>query len=296
MRIGFIGLGNMGGPMALNMIRAGHSLAVHDIRRNMAEPHLAGGAQWADTPADAARNREIVFTSLPGPREVEAVALGANGIIEGIERGAIYADLSTSSPTLIRRIYAAFAEKGVAVLDTPVSGGPPGARNATLSVMAGGDEGAYMRIKPALEAIGDKLQYIGEVGAGEVAKIVHNMMIFCTISLLAEAFTMGVKAGVEPEKLYTAVRNGAYGQGMMLAMLPATVFKGRFDVSSGTINIVHKDVAVATELAREVGVPTRIAARVEQDLIAAIARGLGEKDAAAAFTIQEERAGVKVRS
>ncbi|HXZ88831.1 MAG TPA: NAD(P)-dependent oxidoreductase [Candidatus Binataceae bacterium] len=296
MRIGFIGLGNMGGPMALNLIKAGHSLAVHDLRRDMAQAHLAGGAQWADSPAEAARGREVVFTSLPGPREVEAVALGRNGIIDGIERGAIYADLSTSSPTLIRRIHAALAEKGVAVLDTPVSGGPPGARNATLSVMAGGDEGDYLRLKPALEAIGDKLQYVGEVGAGEVAKIVHNMMIFCTISLFAEAFTMGIKAGVDPQKLYTAVRNGAYGQGMMLAMLPATVFKGRFDVSSGTINIVHKDIALATEVARKASVPMRMAALVEQDLLEAIARGLGEKDLAAAFTVQEERAGVKVRS
>jgi 3-hydroxyisobutyrate dehydrogenase-like beta-hydroxyacid dehydrogenase len=296
MRIGFIGLGNMGGPMALNLIKAGHVLTVHDIRRNMAQAHLDAGAQWAESPAAAARNCEIVLTSLPGPREVEAVALGSNGIIEGIDRGAIYADLSTSSATLIRRMSEVFSEKGVAVLDVPVSGGPPGARNATLSVMAGGDESAYLRLKPALEAIGDKLQYVGEVGSGEVAKIVHNMMIFCTISLFAEAFTMGVKAGVDPEKLYAAVRNGAYGQGMMLSMLPRTVFKGRFDVASGTINIVHKDLALATELAREAGVPTRMAALVEQDLLEAIAHGLGEKDLGAAFTIQEGRAGVKVRS
>jgi 3-hydroxyisobutyrate dehydrogenase-like beta-hydroxyacid dehydrogenase len=296
MQIGFIGLGNMGGPMALNLIKAGHAVTVHDIRRNMADAHLAAGAHWAESPAEAARGREVVFTSLPGPREVEAVALGPNGIIEGIDHGAIYADLSTSSPTLIRRLHEAFVKKGVMVLDAPVSGGPPGARNATLSVMAGGDEGAYLRLKPALEAIGDKLQYVGEVGSGEVAKIVHNMMIFCTIALFAEAFTMGVKAGVDPERLYTAVRNGAYGQGMMLTMLPRTVFKGRFDVASGTINIVHKDLALATEVGRDNGVPMRMASLVEQDLLEAVARGLGEKDLGAAFTIQEDRAGVKVRS
>src|SRR5215469_15942477 len=123
-RIGFIGLGNMGGPMALNLIKAGHTLTVHDVRRNMAEAHLAAGAKWADTPADVAQGNEIIFTSLPGPKEIEAVALGGeNGIIHGIQRGSVYADLSTNSPTLIRRIHGIFAEKGIPVLDTPVSGG-----------------------------------------------------------------------------------------------------------------------------------------------------------------------------
>src|SRR5579863_7875061 len=128
MRVGFIGLGNMGGPMALNMIKAGHSLIVNDIRRTMAEPHLAGGAQWADTPGALAAKSELVLTSLPGPKEVEAVALGANGILSGIETGAVYADLSTNSPTVIRRIHEVFKAKGIAMLDAPVSGGIPGAR------------------------------------------------------------------------------------------------------------------------------------------------------------------------
>src|SRR5208282_587880 len=134
MRIGFIGLGNMGGPMALNMIKAGHALTVYDLRRAAADPHLAAGARWADSPAAVAAECEVVVTSLPGPKEIEEVALGEGGIIGRIARGAIYADLSTNSPAVIRRLHAAFKEKGIEVLDTPVSGGVPGARNATLAV------------------------------------------------------------------------------------------------------------------------------------------------------------------
>jgi 3-hydroxyisobutyrate dehydrogenase-like beta-hydroxyacid dehydrogenase len=298
MRIGFIGLGNMGGPMALNLIKAGHSLTVHDIRREMAEPHVSGGAKWAETPADVARVSELILTSLPGPKEVEAVSLGGeNGIIHGIQKGSVYADLSTNSPTVIRRLHAIFAEKGISMIDAPVSGGVPGARNATLSVMVGGDEAIYNRIKPALDAIGDKVAYIGAIGAGAVAKLVHNMIAICTTEILAEAFTMGVKAGVPPQALLTAVQNGAYGQGMMLkGMMPKMIFTGNFDRVTFALKLARKDLGLATELAREHNVPMPVANIVEQDMLEALVHGLGEKDSSAAFTVQEDRAGVKVRT
>ncbi|HLW71953.1 MAG TPA: NAD(P)-dependent oxidoreductase [Candidatus Binataceae bacterium] len=296
MRIGFIGLGNMGGPMALNLLKAGHTLVVHDVRRAAAEPHLAGGAKWADTPADAAKDAELVLTSLPGPKEVEAVAIGGeNGIIHGIGKCAVYADLSTNSPTLIRRLHATFAEKGIPMIDAPVSGGVPGARNATLAVMVGGDEQIYNRIKPALDGIGDKVSYVGAIGAGAVAKLVHNMIAICSMQILAEAFTMGVKAGVPAEALFTAVQNGAYGQGMLLRALPKVIFKGNFDRVSFALKLARKDLALATQLARENDVGMPLASLVEQDLLAAVTHGLGEKDSSAAFTVQEDRAGVKVR-
>jgi 3-hydroxyisobutyrate dehydrogenase len=297
MRIGFIGLGNMGGPMALNLIKAGHSLVVNDIRRNMAEPHLAGGAKWADTPADAAKDVDLVLTSLPGPKEVEAVAIGGeNGIIHGIRKGTVYADLSTNSPTLIRRLHKTFADKGIELLDAPVSGGVPGARNATLAVMVGGDRATYERIKPALDGIGDKVSYVGAIGAGAVAKLVHNMIAICSMQVLAEAFTMGVKAGVPAEDLFTAVQNGAYGQGMLLRALPKVIFKGNFDRVSFALKLARKDLGLATELAREHNVGMPIANIVEQDMLEALVHGLGEKDSSAAFTVQEDRAGVKVRA
>jgi 3-hydroxyisobutyrate dehydrogenase len=296
MRIGFIGLGNMGGPMALNMIKAGHALTVYDVRREAAEPHLAAGARWAESPGAVAAECELVVTSLPGPKEIEEVALGEGGIIGGIARGAIYADLSTNSPALVRRLHAAFKEKGIEVLDTPVSGGIPGARNATLAVMVGGDRAAFEKIKPALDAIGDKVSYIGESGAGSVAKLVHNMIAICSTQLLAEAFTMGVKAGVAPEALLKVVQDGAYGQGMLLTgTFPKMVFRGNFDRVTFALKLARKDLGLATEVGRELNVPMPLASLVEQDFLAALAHGLGEKDSTIAVTIQEDRAGVKIR-
>ncbi len=297
MRVGIIGLGNMGGPMALNIIKKGHSVVVNDIRREMAEPHLAAGAQWAASPAAVAARSEVVLTSLPGPREVEAVALGPNGILSGIERGAVYADLSTNSPTVIRRIHGVFAEKGIAMLDAPVSGGIPGARHATLAVMVGGDKETYERIKPVLDAIGDKVAYVGAIGAGAVAKLVHNMVAICSTQLLVEAFTMGMKAGVSADALLKAVSDGAYGQGMILkGALPKMIMKGNFDRVTFALKLARKDLGLATEVGREFNVPMPIASLVEQDFLSALAHGLGEKDSTAAVTVQEDRANVKVRS
>ena len=163
MKIGFIGLGNMGGPMALNLIKAGHALVVHDVRHESAGPHLERGAKWAASPRDAARESELVLTSLPGPREVEAVALGPNGIIHGAVAGTIFADLSTNSPTTMRRLHAAFKDKGVHVLDAPVSGGVWGAQRGTLQLMVGGDEAIFREVKSVLQACGDK-----EIGRAHV--------------------------------------------------------------------------------------------------------------------------------
>jgi len=297
MRVGFIGLGNMGGPMALNMIKAGHTLTVYDLRREAAELHLAAGAQWADSPASVAAQSEVVVTSLPGPKEVEAVALGEAGILSKLAGGAVYADLSTNSPSVIRQLHATFKAKGIDMLDAPVSGGVPGARNATLAVMVGGKKEVFERIKPVLDAIGDKVTYIGESGAGAVAKLVHNMIAICSTPLLAEAFTMGVKAGVAPESLLKVVEDGAYGQGMLLkGTMPKMVFRGNFDRVTFALKLARKDLGLATEVGRELNVPMPIASLVEQDFLSALANGLGEKDSTAAVTIQEGRANVKVRT
>jgi 3-hydroxyisobutyrate dehydrogenase len=296
MKVGFIGLGNMGGPMALNMIKKGHTLVVYDVRREAAEPHLAAGAQWAESAAAAAAQSEVVVTSLPGPKDVESVALGEGGILSKLARGAVYADLSTNSPTVIRSLHATFKAKGIEMLDAPVSGGIVGARAGTLAVMVGGSKEAFERIKPVLDAIGDKVSYIGESGAGAVAKLVHNMIAICSTQLLAEAFTMGVKAGVAPEALLKVVQDGAYGQGMLLSgTMPKMVFRGNFDRVSFALKLARKDLGLATEVGRENNVPMPIASLVEQDFLSAIANGLADKDSTAAFTIQEQRANVKVR-
>lgn len=296
MRIAFIGLGTMGKHMAANLLEHGHELVVHDIRREAADPFLKMGARWADSPAAAAREAEMTLTSLPGPKEVELVALGPNGVIEGAAAGSVYADLSTSSPTLIRRIYNEFAKRGIHVLDSPVSGGPRGAERGTLQLMIGGDEAVFERVKGALGAIGDKVSHIGEIGSGEVAKLCHNLAGYCQQVALAEVFTLGVKAGVRPEKLLEAIKGGAYGQGHMFEVrMPDVILKEDFDNARFALQLARKDVGLATELAREFQVPMAVSAITEQVMIEGLVRGWGAKDSSSIWMIQEERAGVKVR-
>jgi 3-hydroxyisobutyrate dehydrogenase len=297
MRIGFIGLGNMGGPMALNLIKAGHALTVFDMRRDAAKPHLAAGAKWADDVAAVTRGAEIVMTSLPGPPEVEAVALGPGGILEAAQPGTVYADLSTNSPTVMRKIHAAFKAKGVHVLDAPVSGGVLGAQRGTLQVMVGGDESIYREVEGVLKPIGHNVGYMGAIGAGSIAKLVHNMVSITSRMLLAEGFTLGVKAGVKPEALLEAIRGASFGQNMSLSHhIPDIVFKGDFDTVRFGLALARKDVGLATALAREFNVPMPIAAIGEQILMEAMARGWGDKDSTSPWMLQEEAAGVTVRA
>ncbi len=192
MKVGFIGLGTMGGPMALNLIKAGHDVTVHDINKDSAKQHIADGASWADTPADLAKASEVVFTSLPGPVEMEAVALGENGLKDGLSPGDCYFDLSTNSPTLVRRVHAEMAKNGVHVFDAPVSGGPAGAKSGKLALWVGGDEAQFNENKAVLDDIGDRAMYVGAIGAGAIAKLVHNCSGYMMQTVFAEVFTMGV--------------------------------------------------------------------------------------------------------
>lgn len=295
MKIGFIGVGTMGRHMASNLQKAGHDLVVHDLRREAAAPHLAAGATWADTPKQAAEGVEVVFTSLPGPPEVEAVALGENGIIEGIAPGAAYFDLSTNSPALVRRLHAIFAEQGVALLDSPVSGGPKGAETGRLALWIGGDEAVFQKYKSVLDTIGGEPYYIGPIGAGSVTKLVHNCAGYAVQTALAEVFTLGVKAGVEPLALFKAVRNGASGRRRTFDGLVDQFLPGTFDPPAFALRLAHKDVSLATALGRELGVPMRLANLTLAELTEAMNRGWGERDSRVAMLLQEERAGVDVR-
>jgi 3-hydroxyisobutyrate dehydrogenase-like beta-hydroxyacid dehydrogenase len=297
MRIAFIGLGTMGGRMVANLQKAGHELVVHDVRREAGEAALSRGARWAEDPADAARQGDIIMTSLPGPKEVEQVVLGTTGILDGAKPDSIYADVSTSSPTLIRHIHKVLGERGVHVVDAPVSGGPAGAENATLQIMVGCDPAIFERIKPALLGIGDKITYIGEVGAGEVAKLVHNQIALAVQQVVAEGLTLGVKAGVPPERLLEAIRGGAYGRGGggVGQGIENIVFKAAWDTPRFALALARKDIGLATDLAADYGVPMPLAALAEQTLIECVNRGWGGKDMSAAWALQEERAGVEVR-
>jgi 3-hydroxyisobutyrate dehydrogenase-like beta-hydroxyacid dehydrogenase len=294
MKIGFIGVGTMGAFRASNLQSAGHALIVNDVRKDAAAPHLAAGAIWAGTPREVAKDAEVIFTSLPGPPEVEAVALGADGLISGMNRGAAFFDLSTNSPGLVRRLHAAFAEKSFHLLDAPVSGGPKGAKTRKLALWVGGERSVFDKFKPVLDAIGDQAYYVGPIGAGSVAKLVHNCAGYAIQTALAEVFTMGVKAGVDPLTLWQAVRQGAQGRRRTFDGLADQFLPGIFEPPSFALKLAHKDVSLATAVGREFGVPMRIANLALEELTEAMNRGWAGRDSRVAMLLQEERAGVKI--
>jgi 3-hydroxyisobutyrate dehydrogenase len=295
MKLGFIGLGTMGGSMAYNALQGGHEMVVHDLRREMATPHLEAGATWADTPRQVAEASDIVFTSLPGPTEVEAVALGEDGLGQGLSEGKVYFDLSTNSPASIRRIHQTLSARGIHVLDAPVSGGPRGARTRNLAVWVGGDREVYERCKPVLDSIGDKVYYVGPIGCGAIAKLVHNCTGYIVQCALAEVFTMGVKAGVEPLALWQAVRRGAQGRRGTFEGLSEHLLPGKFDPPDFALRLARKDVDLAVSVGREYDVPMRLANLALQELTEALNRGWGDRDSRVAMLLQEERANVEVR-
>jgi 3-hydroxyisobutyrate dehydrogenase len=295
MKVGFIGLGTMGASMASNIQQRGWEMIVNDIRPAAAKPHLAAGAKWADTPRQIAEASDVVFTSLPGPPEVEAVALGDDGLLAGLGAGKAYFDLSTNSPTLVRRIHSLFGARGIHVLDAPVSGGPRGARTRKLAIWVGGDETVFLRHKPVLDAMGDQVIRVGPIGAGSVAKLVHNCAGYVVQCALAEVFTLGVKAGVEPLALWQAVRQGANGRQRLYDRLADNFLQGKYDPPSFALRLAHKDVSLATALGREHHVPMRLAHLTLEEMTEALNRGWGERDSRVAMLLQEERAGVQVR-
>ena len=295
MKVGFIGLGTMGASMAYNCLQGGNEMVVHDIRRESATQHLEAGAVWADSPREVAESSEIVFTSLPGPTEVEAVGLGDDGILEGMIEGKVYFDLSTSTPTLIRRIHEQAAARGIHVLDAPVSGGPRGAASRNLAIWVGGDKEVFDRCKPVLDSIGDKAYYVGPIGCGAIAKLVHNCTGYIVQAALAEVFTMGVKAGVEPLALWQAVRKGAQGRRGTFEGLAEHLLPGKFDPPDFALRLARKDVDLAVGVGREYDVPMRLAQLTLQEMTEALNRGWGHRDSRVAMLLQEERSGVEVR-
>ncbi|MGA9866687.1 MAG: NAD(P)-dependent oxidoreductase [Acetobacteraceae bacterium] len=294
MKVGFIGLGTMGAGMAANLHKAGHVLLVSDTRRAAAERFVNAGAVWAATPRAVAEQADLVFTSLPGPPEVEAVALGPDGLLGAMRKDAAYFDLSTNSPTLMRRVHAAFAERGAHALDAPVSGGPRGAATGKLAIWVGGEQAVFDRHKPVLDAMGDQACYVGPIGAGSVAKLVHNMFGYIMTTGLAEVFTMGVKAGIEPLAIWEAVRQGAIGRRGAFDAMPDQFLSNTYEPPAFALRLAHKDVSLACTLGREMGVPMRLANMVQAEMTEAMNRGWADRDSRSAMLLQMERAGVSI--
>jgi 3-hydroxyisobutyrate dehydrogenase len=281
----------MGKGIALNLRKAGHDMMVHDVRRAVAEPHLQAGSAWGESVADVARFSEVVFTSLPGPPEVESVALGEGGLLANMPPGSTWLDLSTNSPQLIRRLHELFEVRGIKMLDAPVSGGTRGANEGTLAIWVGGDEAEFEIQRPVLEAIGNAPKYIGPIGAGTVAKLSHNVLTYMLQTALLECFTLGVKGGVEPLALWDALRHGAIGRTRTFDLI-GMYLRGNFDAGGFTLRLAHKDVTLATDLGRELGVPMRVANLALSELTEGMNRGWADKDSWVTALLQEERTGL----
>ena len=297
LNIGFIGLGNMGKGMCLNIIQSGYKVTVYDIDKEATLPAIEMGATWADSPKDLSEKCSIIFTSLPGPKEVEAVSIGEHGIFHGITNGSIWVDLSTSSPTLIRVLHQTFSSKGAKVMDAPVSGGVTGAETGQLAIMAGGDEEIFLSLKPIFKSFCDRLTYTGPIGTGTICKLMNNAFQFGMETLLSESLTLGVKAGVATETLVECMRNGTGGRGTILNVtLPQTYFQGNFDPPRSKLIGAQKDMFLALELARKHDVPMAAVSHTYDEITSAVNRGWGQLDYRVRLLLQEERAGnIEVR-
>jgi 3-hydroxyisobutyrate dehydrogenase len=292
MRVGFVGVGFMGRHMARNVLNGGHEMKVYDVNREAADEVLSLGAAWVNSPREAAEGSEITFTSLPTPQVVEQVASGEGGVLSGAGRGSALFDLSTTDPSTIQRIAARAEASGIHVLDAPVSGGTGGAEAGTLCVMVGGDRDTYDRFKPVLDLIGDKVMYCGGLGSGAVCKIVNNLVGLSVGVLLSEAFSLGVKWGVDAQTLYDAV-SGSSGNTNSMHGFPNGIFQRNFDPGF-QLDLAAKDVGLATQLGRELRVPMEMSNIAQQRYIAGQNRGFGRMAAGAVAMVQEERAGVEI--
>ena len=261
MKVGFIGLGNMGVPMAASILKAGHALTVHDVRPETAENLEAAGATWAASPKEVAARSEVVLSCLPGPKEVEAVVLGEDGVFAGLQQGSAYIDTSTNAPTTMRRIAEIGTSKGFHVLDAPISGGVLGARDATLTVFVGGEKKDFERLQPLMKCIGRNVVYMGAAGSGSVTKLVNNVMMYINFVGACEGMAMGVKAGIDPQILLEVI-NTSLGQSIILERNMGLFLKGE---SQGfATDLAVKDMHLGVQLGGETGVPLEISPLVER--------------------------------
>ena len=296
MRVGFIGVGNMGAPMAGFVREAGFPLVVHDLRRDAAAPLLERGAVWADSPRDVAAQCDVVCVCVPGPADMRTVVLGAGGVAEGVQSGKVVIDHTTNDASVVRDVGAALATCGAHLLDAPLDGGREGALEGQLTLFVGGEADILDTVRPVLDTFSRSVVWVGALGAGSVTKIVHNALAMSIDLLVAECLTLGVKAGVALPRLLEAFGAGCIvSQNMTFTKrMPATLFRGDF-TARFALALAHKDFGLAEDLASEHRVPTRLLDLCRMELEEAMNRGWGDADRLKASTLQEERAGVTLR-
>ena len=292
-KIGFIGLGIMGRPMALNLLKAGHALAVHNRSKGPVGELVAAGASDGGTPRGVAASSDFVITMLPDSPDVELVVLGPEGVLEGAKPGAVILDMSTISPEVSRRIAAEAAQKGVEMLDAPVSGGDVGARQATLSIMVGGKQDVFDRCLDIFQAMGKSIVRVGEIGAGGAVKLANQVIVAGTIQAVSEGLLLGARLGVDPDLIIKAISGGLARCGILEVRAPRMV-QGVFD--PGFMVKLHlKDLGLALSAGRSVNVPLPVTAHVNEMFKALVAQGKGEQDHSSLLQILEQMAGAEVR-
>lgn len=289
-RIGFIGLGLMGKPMAQNLIKAGYPLVVFSRSRPPMEALAAAGAMLAESPQQVAQEADVVITCVSDSPDVEAVVLGSNGVLEGARAGMLYIDMSTIAPATARKVYDALKAKGVDALDAPVSGGDIGAQQGTLSIMVGGDEPAFQRSLPILQVMGKNIVYVGAAGAGQVTKACNQIVVALTLQAVAEALTLAKKSGVDAAKVRDALLGG-FAQSRVLEVHGKRMLEGNFQPGF-KLDLHRKDMNIVLQTGRELNLPLLGAAQVASLMDALLAEGKGELDNAALVTLYERLGGL----
>ena len=293
MKIGFIGVGNMGNPMALNLIKGGHSVQVHDINKDAAQNLLENGAVWVDSPKSAANGVEAVYLSLPMPKHVEEVILSDNGVLNGLAQGKTVVDMSTNSPTIVKDLARQANDRQIHFLDAPVSGGVRGARKGTLAIMVGGNESVFQSCRPAFDCMGSNVFHVGEVGAGNVAKLVNNMLAFIHMMGEAEALVLGAKAGVDPNALWKIVKASS-GNSFTWESGTRAILRDKL-APTFTIDLACKDIGLATDLRSELNVPLTMGAAAEGLLKNYQETGFAQEDVLASIKALEKLTDTSVR-
>ena len=290
MKVAFIGMGTMGAAMAVNILKAGHAVTVHNRTREREEPVAKAGARRSASPQEAARNAEIIVTCVSDTPDAEAVILGANGVIHGAPTGAIVVDMSTISPSATRRMAGELGKKGIRMLDAPVSGGSEGAQKGTLTIMVGGDAADVAKAMPVLSAMGKSITHIGPSGAGQFTKAINQVIIAGVYLAVAEGMTLGLKAGLDMEKVVQALAGGAAGS-WVLNFRSANMIKNEYPLGF-RVRLHRKDVAIAMEAARELGVFLPATALVEQIENGLISQGYGDEDMSAMARLIRKHSGL----